>query len=327
MATVGELGELALLERLRPFLALNGAQLVVGSGDDAAVWQPPLGHAIVVTTDSLAEGAHFTVPLDAAAAVDLGWRLLAVSLSDLAAMGARPGPAFISLALPPSWPVAWVEAVYQGLAECAARYDVAIAGGNITASGAAVLTSTCAGSVDPGEVLRRDGARPGWQLAVTGSVGAAAATLRAATGGEDGDPRWRPATRPIPRIEAGQALLGEGVGVAIDVSDGLYVDAGRLLVPGGPSGLLIDADAVPAAPGIRQRWPRDWQVVVGGGEDYELLFAAGPREMERAQARLAGLDLAVTVIGRFDSGLGVRVLLDGEEVAPPAPGHAHFAGR
>ena len=325
MTTVGELGELALLARLHPFLALEGGQVVVGAGDDAAVWQPPLGRAVVVTTDSLAEGVHFTLPLDPARAVDLGWRLLAVSLSDLAAMGARPGPAFISLALPAPWPVAWVEAIYQGLAECAARFEVPIAGGNMTESAAALLTSTCVGSVEPGEALLRRGARAGWDLAVTGSLGAAAAALRAAAAGQDPDPAWRAAARPIPRVEAGQALLDAGIRVAIDVSDGLYADARRLLAPDGPTGLLIEADALPAAAGVRRRWPRDWQAVVGGGEDYELLFAGPHPVMERARQRLAALDLAATVIGRFDGGAGVRVRVAGNETAPPAAGHEHFS--
>ena len=325
MSTVGDLGEFALLQRLRPVLASDGGAMVVGAGDDAAVWQPPLGQAIVVTTDSLAEGAHFTVPLDAPGAADLGWRLLAVSLSDLAAMGARPGPAFISLALPPSWPVAWVEAMYQGLAECAARFDVDLAGGNITAAPAAVLTSTCVGSVDSQELLRRDGAEAGWQLAATGSVGAAAARIRAAAEGQDPDPAWEQAARPIPRLTAGQVLVEAGVRVAMDISDGLYLDAGRLMGEADAEGLLIDAAAIPVAPGIRERWPADWTAVVGGGEDYELLFAAEPIDMDRALRSLADAEVPAVVIGVFDDRAGLRVLVGEEEVPPPAPGHQHFA--
>jgi thiamine-monophosphate kinase len=326
LITVGELGELALLDRLRPFLAGDGGDLVVGAGDDAAVWQPPLGSAVVVTTDSLVEGSHFRVPLDAGIAVDLGWRLLATSLSDIAAMGARPGPAFISLALPPGWPVAWVEAVYQGLAECAARSGVAIAGGNISASATAVLTSTCTGSVDSQEVLRRDGARAGWELAVTGTLGAAAAALRVQASGEEIDPTWREAARPQPRLEAGRALIAAGVRVGIDVSDGLFIDAGRLLAPAPAAGLLLDAALIPVAAGIRERWPRDWPAVAGGGEDYELLFAAPAPQMRGALTALADLGLPATVIGRFDATRGLRLLLAGAEIAAPATGHRHVAG-
>jgi len=318
LTTVGELGELALLQRLLPFLAADGGDIVVGAGDDAAVWQPPLGRAVVVTTDSLAEGSHFTVPLDHSGAVDLGWRLLAVSLSDLAAMAARPGPGFVSLALPPAWPVTWVDALYQGLAECARLHGVALAGGNITASVTAVLSSTCIGSVDPLALMRRAGARAGWDLAVTGTVGAAAAALRAGTA-DVANPAWRSASRPIPRLAAGEALL------AADVSDGLFVDAGRLLEMGGPSGVLVDADAIPLAPGIRECWPREWLAVAGGGEDYELLFACPPQQMREALRALQAIGVPAAVIGRFDVGPGVRLLLEGEEVAAPSSGHQHFA--
>ncbi|MDQ6747079.1 MAG: AIR synthase related protein, partial [Candidatus Dormibacteraeota bacterium] len=153
--TLGEVGEAGLLQRLWPRLNHDHPDMVVGPGDDGAAWQPPAGQAVVTTTDSMVEGAHFVTPLEADAAVDLGWRLLAVSLSDLAAMGASAGPAFISLSLPPGWPLAWVEAIYQGLAECATRFSAPLAGGNISASSAAVLTSTCLGAVDPGRILRR----------------------------------------------------------------------------------------------------------------------------------------------------------------------------
>jgi thiamine-monophosphate kinase len=325
MTTIGEVGEFALLDRLRPFLAVDGGDLSVGVGDDAAVWQPPLGRAVVVTTDSLVEGQHFTPPLDGTNAVDLGWRLLAISLSDLAAMGARPGPVFLAIALPGNWPVAWVEALYQGVAECASRHAVKVAGGNISAAATAVLTSTCLGSVDPDEVLRRDAAGNGWELAVTGTMGAATASRRAFAAGFDPLPAWRAAARPTPRLEAGEALLRVGVRVAMDVSDGLYVDAARMLAVSAARGLLIDSAMIPLAPGIREHWPRDWTAVAGGGEDYELLFSAPPGVMRRALGALHGAGVAAAVIGRFDDADGLRLLAEGEESRPPASGHEHFA--
>ncbi|MFN2463418.1 MAG: thiamine-phosphate kinase [Candidatus Dormibacteria bacterium] len=322
MGTVGELGELGLLDRLWPNLAPAGDGLIVGPGDDAAVWQPPAGKVVVVTTDSLAEGAHFTSPLDHPRAADLGWKLLAVSLSDLAAMGATPGPCFISLALPKHWPVAWVEALYEGLRECALEFGAAIAGGNITAAPAAVLTSTCIGTADPAWLLRRSGAEAGWELAVTGSLGAAAAALRCGEAGPD--PSWRAAARPVPRLAAAQLLLAAGIRVALDISDGLFRDAGRLLSAASAGGLLLDSDAIPAAPGVRERWPREWLEVVGGGEDYELLFAGPPAAVRKALDALAATGLRAAVVGRFDDGPGLRVLFDGKEASPPESGHEHF---
>jgi thiamine-monophosphate kinase len=313
-----------LLARLGRYLAREGGELVTAAGDDAAVWQPPLGRAVVTTTDSLVEGVHFSLPLSVTGAVDLGWRLLAVSLSDIAAMGAVPGPAFIAISVPGAWPVAWVEGIYQGIAECAAGFDVPVAGGNISASPAAVLTSTCLGSVDSQHHLLRNGAAAGDQLAVTGPLGAAAATLRADALTGEGPGQWAAAARPSPRVEAGQVLVACGVHQALDISDGLFVDTGRLLQLADCPGLLIDAAQVPAAPGVRERWPREWLGVVGGGEDYELAFAAPPAVMQRAMRALGAAGLAPAIIGRFDHGEGLRVMLDGEEVPPPESGHQHF---
>lgn len=324
VTTVGEVGEAGLLVRLQPWLDHAAPGLVVGPGDDAAVWQPPLGHAIVTTTDSLVEGTHFLTPLAGNAAVDLGWRLLAVSLSDLAAMGAAAGPAVVALALPPAWPVAWVEALYQGLAECAAQFGAPLSGGNISAAATAVLTCTCVGSLDPSQLLRRAGAEPGWLLAVTGIVGAAAASRHAVRSGAEIEEAWRGAARPVPRLEAAPLLLGAGIRVAMDVSDGLFVDAGRLLDGASASGLLFDGEAIPVAAGIRERWPRQWLQVAGGGEDYELLFAGPEGQVARGCAALRAVGLVPAVIARFDSGPGVRVRDGGEEKAAPPSGHEHF---
>jgi thiamine-monophosphate kinase len=321
---VADVGETGLLERLRPWLAPDGGDLLAGAGDDAAAWQPPPGHAVVMTTDSLVEGVHFTTPLTAATAADLGWRLMAVSLSDLAAMGATPGPALISLALPGAWPVSWVEALYQGLGECGARWGATLAGGNISASPAAVLASTCLGSAAAAGVLRRHGAEAGWQLAVTGPLGAAAAALRARREGAPVDAAWSASARPIPRLDGGRALVASGVTVALDVSDGLYLDAARLLEGAACSGLLIDAGRIPVAAGVRGRWPEEWVTVAGGGEDYELLFAGPDEVIARGCSALASGGLEPSVIGSFDQGPGLRLLRDGQETKAPAAGHEHY---
>ena len=323
--TVADVGEAGLRALLRPFLAVGSGDLVTGVGDDAAVWQPPLGQAIVTTTDSLSEGIHFTVPLSVRGAVDLGWRLLAISLSDIAAMGAFAGPAFISLAVPGHWPVAWIEGLYQGIAECGAQHNVAIAGGNLSGAASAVLTSVCLGAVDSRHLLRRHGARAGDQLAVTGTVGTAAAVLRAQASGAE-VPNWAPSGRPSPRLAAGQWLAANQVTVALDISDGLFIDSARLLEGAGCPGLLIEAAAIPVAAGLRERWPREWLEVAGGGEDYELAFAAPPARMRRALKALSELGLAPAVIGVFDAGDGLRVTTAGVEALPPGSGHQHFRG-
>ena len=326
---------------LQPYLAGVGSAMAgaleVGAGDDGALWRPDPDQSVVVTTDSLVEDVHFRTPTDPTAAVDLGWKVLAVSYSDLAAMGAAPGPTFVSLSLPATWEVEWVEAIYKGLAEAVAAYGGGVGGGNITASATAVLTSTCLGQVDAERALRRGGAEPGWLLAVTGEVGGATAGLRlddlgaipglaavppAATEG------WRRRLRrPEPRLAAAAVAVDRGVTTAIDVSDGVFADAGRLLAwgPGAATGVVIDADVIPTAAGIREAWPGGWLEVAGGGEDYELLMAAPALVMEDAIAAMAAVGTPAQVIGAFDSGSRVRLREAGQEREAPGGGHQHFA--
>lgn len=311
-----------------------GGALVVGAGDDAAVWTPGPGRSVVTTTDSLVEEVHFQTPADIEAASAIGWKLLAVSYSDLAAMGASPGPAFVSLSLPPAWRVEWVEAMYRDMYDAVTVLGGGLAGGNVSAASAAVLTSTCLGEVDPRHMLRRAGARPGWKLAVTGELGGAAAALRLAHADEAGGPAagaehadiWQQRLRrPQPRLRQAAAATAAGVGCGLDVSDGLFIDAGRLLGAGGAGGLVIESAAIPTDPGVRDTWPDGWLEVVGGGEDYELLLAAPPGVLAEAADRAADLRVPITVIGEFDNGAGVRVAVDGVERPPPGAGHQHFA--
>jgi len=332
---VAELGELELLRRLQPYLDREAPGLLVGAGDDAAVWRSGGSGDIVVTTDSLVEGVHFhPCPGDSEFYTSLGWKLLAVSLSDLAAMGAEPGPAVVALSLPGGWLAADVESLYQGLAQCAREHGATLAGGNLSGAPAAVLTSTCLGSVAPGRALRRQGAEPGWKLACTGSVGGATAALRLRQDRGAGAPmtvpeatqaawmrRWR---RPEPRLGAGRALVEEGLGVCLDISDGLYLDAARLLRDG--LGAVIEPGLLPIDAGVRAAFPDAWIDVAGGGEDYELLFAGPPDKVENACRRVVAGGLSATVIGTLDSGTGVRLReADGGETRAPASGHVHFA--
>ncbi|MFY9615384.1 MAG: thiamine-phosphate kinase [Candidatus Dormiibacterota bacterium] len=315
---------------LRPYLAAPGGAMAgtleLGAGDDAALWRPGAHGAVAVTTDSLVEDVHFRRPEGMGAAQDLGWKLLAISYSDLAAMGARPGPAFISLSLAADWEVEWVEALYRGMGELVAAHGGGLAGGNISAAKGAVLTSSCLGEVDAAMAMRRSGAEAGWLLAVTGDVGGATAALRS-VGHMAGDEAWkRRLARPQPRLDAGAMAAKLGIGVAIDVSDGLFADAGRLLGAGsGATGLSIDAAAIPVAPGIREAWPQDWLEVAGGGEDYELLLAGPPQLLDPAVEAIAAAGTPTRVIGGFDSGEGVRVRVGGAERPAPEVGHQHFA--
>jgi thiamine-monophosphate kinase len=330
---VGDAGEAELLRLLEPYLTAEAPGLLVGPGDDAAVWQPRPGHAVVVTTDSLVENVHFhRAPGDSDANADLGWKLLAVSLSDLAAMGAQPGPSFLALALTPAWLVADLEALYQGLADCARVHGAGLAGGNLSDAATTVLTSTSLGEVDPERMLRRQGARAGWRIAVTGRLGGAAAALRAAEAvaaagpGSGADAAWlRRLRRPEPRLGAAASLIASGVTVAIDVSDGLYLDVGRIL--GAGLGAVLDGAQLPVEPGVREAYPKAWHEVVGGGEDYELVFAGPPEIVAEACRRVTAGGLEATIIGEVDGAPGVRLVgADGAEVPAPSSGHLHFRG-
>ncbi len=331
---VGDVGELELLRLLQPHLADTSERLLVPSGDDGAVWQPVAGKAVVTTTDSLVQEVHFhRSDGDTNLYRDLGWKLLAVSLSDIAAMGATPGPSFFAITLPSDWPVADLEVLYEGLAECAERWASDLAGGNLSSGEIAVLTSVCLGEVAPDRVLRRGGAEAGWSLAVTGRLGAAAAALRLVHQPGSEEERtiaagtataWRTRLRrPLPRLVEAQALVDAGVGVCMDVSDGVFFDARRLLRDG--LGLLIDADTLPLAEGVRESFPDAWLEIAGGGEDYELPFAGPAETVQTACGRIEALGTEARVIGRFDGGLGVR-LLGARGLAEPAPdvGHGHF---
>jgi thiamine-monophosphate kinase len=329
---VGDVGEIDLLRMLEPYLDRDAASLLLAAGDDGAIWQPGASKAVVVTTDSLVEDVHFhRLDGDTGFNTDLGWKLLAISLSDLAAMGASAGPSFLALSFPPDWPVADVEALYRGLAECAREHRATLAGGNLSGGAIAVLTSTCLGEVVADMALRRTGAVPGWKLAVTGRLGGAAAAVRVPVGADTAPAVAKVARaawtarlrRPRPRLVEARALADEGIRVCLDVSDGLYLDAGRLLKEG--LGIVIDPERIPLEDGVRDAFPDAWVELAGGGEDYELLFAGPAERVDAACRRIVDDGGEATVVGGLDTGAGVRLRgADGGESPAPRSGHQHF---
>ena len=305
-------GELALIERIRrqakSSLRGGGGELRLGIGDDCAILRPRPGDEIVVTTDFSLEGRHFR--RDWHSPESVGHRTLARGLSDLAAMGARPVAAFLSLALPRSVArdARWIDGFLDGLLGLARRAGVPLAGGDTSeAPDAHVLADiVLLGAVPAGRALRRGGARAGDRLFCTGALGGAAAELRmlasrprrskAPVGVLDaGD---HPQLFPEPRLAAGQALLRRGLATAaIDLSDGLSTDLRHLCEA---SGLAAEVDAAllpihPLAAALGPEAALD--LALNGGEDYELLFTAAARA--RVPRRLGGV--AVTEIGRMQS--------------------------
>jgi thiamine-monophosphate kinase len=333
--TVADLGEHALIERIRARVPPAPEFVHVGIGDDAAVVSPGRNSLDVLTTDCLIEGVHFDLAF--ASAADIGHKALAVNLSDLAAMGATPRVALLSLALPAAWPAADLDALLDGLLALAAEARIALVGGNIACSpGPLVVDLTATGSVKPRRILTRAGARPGDDLYVSGTIGASAAGLASLRGARAGAPAHRAAScearhlRPQPRLRLG-ALLGRTrtARACIDLSDGL-ADGIRQLARASGVGAIVDADAIPIDAEARAWFERHGQeplqAALGGGEDYELLFAVPPRNRRRLEAvqRLVR-DLPISKIGQIVAKPGTGLRLKGQVRELP-PGFEHFAG-
>lgn len=320
------MSEFAIIDALRERLGgIAGGRLVLGIGDDAALWRPTPDHTVVACCDTLIEGRHF--PADAAPD-DLGWKALAVNLSDLAAMGATPVAALLALTLPHGPDTHWLDAFCRGWAELARRHEVALAGGDTTRGPMLAVTVTCFGELPDGTALRRDGARVGDGVYVSGTLGDAAAGL--AEWSRRGEPAIAPLAvrlnRPAPRLALGRALRGIA-SAAIDVSDGLAADLGHVLAASGV-GADVDVARLPLSPALRAA--TDPQRAVGyalaGGDDYELCFTVpSVRESELA-AIAAAADTPVARIGTIVSAPGARWLdRDGRELMLAVEGWDHFA--
>lgn len=313
-----EAGEFALIDRFVRALPVRGPAVVVGPGDDAAVLRLAPGEELVATVDAVVAGVHFDRRSSPA---DVGWKALAVNLSDLAAMGARPLCALVALALPPGTPEGTVRGLARGLGACARAHGAAVAGGNVTRARELSLTVTALGAVPAGRAVLRSGARPGDVVAVTGTLGDAALGLR---------PGAAPALarrqrRPTPRVAAGLALAPL-VRAAVDVSDGLAQDLGHLCRASGVGARIGLAD-LPLSPAYRRaarRLADPLGPALAGGEDYELVVAVAPGALAAARAAAARAGTPLTAIGRFVRGRGVRVVsARGAPVSVPA-GHDHL---
>ena len=330
--TVAEIGEHALLARILARLPRPSDSVLVGPGDDAAVLAPGRNERLVVTTDAVVEGVHFSRAYSSPA--DVGHRALAVNLSDLAAMAATPRWALLSLVLPGSWLVADVEDLVDGMAALAGRHGVSIAGGNITRTeGPLVVDVTAGGEAPPRRWLTRGGARAGHDIYLSGTIGGAAAGLEMLKSGA-GDAsncivRHR---RPDPRVRLGMAMgRARAAKAAMDLSDGL-ADGLRQIAAASRVGVRIDGDSLPIDPGAREWWSHrgiDPEIAaVRGGDDYELLFAVPPKSGGALRSvRRHVSDPPLTRIGVFTKDpLALVIERAGKQDALPE-GFEHFAHR
>ncbi|BDG09679.1 thiamine-phosphate kinase [Anaeromyxobacter paludicola] len=312
--------EFELIRRFTAPAPRRGTGVVLGIGDDCAVLRPPPGELLLATVDAVVEGVHFDARF---APGDVGWKALAVNLSDLAAMGARPLWALCALAVPEGADPRRLAAVGRGLAACARRHGIALAGGNVTRARELSLTVTALGSAPAGRVLRRDGARPGDVLLVSGTLGDAALGL--APGAAAALARRQ--RRPDPRLALGRAL-GPLASACIDLSDGLAQDLGHLCRASG-TGARVELSRLPLSPAARRALAGaadPFLAPATGGEDYELCAAVPPGRVARALAAARRLRIPLTPVGVVTRGRAV--VLEGPSGAryrPARAGHDHLA--
>ena len=312
--------EFDLIARIRQRAAARG-DVVLGIGDDCALLAPPPGMQLAVTMDALNVGVHF--PPDTAPA-DIGWKALAVNLSDLAAMGAQPAWGTLSLSLPQGDP-GFVDAFFDGFFALAAQHGFALVGGDTT-RGPLSIAITAHGLVEPGRALRRDGAREGDDIWVSGTLGDAAGALRQWQAGAAISPVLQARLdRPTPRVALGLALRGIASS-CIDVSDGLLADLAHICRASGV-GAEVDVDALPASDALRAAFDPDTRRVLqaAGGDDYELCFTVPASAAEALGNALVDAGTGATRIGTITAATGVRPVLAGAAWSAPATGWQHFA--
>lgn len=332
---VSDLGEFALIEWLACRLKPPNPDVVVGIGDDVAVIALTPERYLLATCDVQVAGVHF-LP-ESCDPYRLGRRAAAVNLSDIAAVGGRPTHFLVSLSLPPDTPVPFLEALYEGLSDEAARFGADVVGGNISRSATLQIDLTLLGEVEARNLLHRSGARPGDRILITGRVGAAAAGLallldpQIPVGEDDRHSLLAAHETPTPRLAEARAIVSAGGATAmIDVSDGLSADLGHICDASG-TGARLWADALPIDGPTRRvasaagKDVLEW--ALGGGEDYELLFTASPDRAEAlTQAVQEATGTPVSVIGEVtEAAQGRRLVFpDGREAELTPRGWVHF---
>ena len=316
--------EFDLIARIRERAAQSGVRddVILGIGDDAALLRVPAGRLLVVATDILNDGVHF--PADTKA-FDLGWKALAVNLSDLAAMGAEPAWATLSLSLRDA-DIAWLDGFLDGFFALSQAYGVALVGGDTT-RGPLSVGVTVHGFVNDRHALRRDAAQIDDDIWVTGTLGDAAAALSQWRAGGAADPVLRlRMDRPQPRVEAGRALSAVAH-ACIDVSDGLLADLGHICAASAV-GARLDVDALPASDLMRSLLTEESRRLMQatGGDDYELCFTAAAGQRAPIAAISAQTGVRMTRIGTIVAGREV-LAFDGQggEWRAPRLGFDHFS--
>ena len=316
------MAEFALIDRLAGRVPTDGPGVVLSIGDDAAVLGGLGDQQLVAATDTLNAGIHF---LDDVDPFSLGHKALAVNLSDLAAMGATPRWALLSLSLPDADPD-WLDAFADGFGALARVHGVSLVGGD-TCQGGMSIGVTVLGTVPPGQALRRGGAAAGDQIYVSGALGDAALALRERLAGRGvAGPLARALDFPEPQLALGQGLRPLA-SACIDLSDGLLADLGHVARQSGLAA-RVWLDRLPTSPFLEAvAGDERYTLQLGGGEDYGLCFSARPERQEAIGSLAASLGARVTRIGELETGAGIRCLrADGREFLAGETGWEHFRG-
>lgn len=347
---LGELGEFELIEKMARVFRPEGAavadaaaafsRLDVGIGDDAAVWRPTPGRSTIATADAVVEGVHFTI--ETTSWYDLGWKAMASNLSDIAGMGGAPRYALAVLGTDRNRDEHDVLDLCRGMADIARRFGAEVVGGDTVSSPVTTLSITVLGEsieADGAEaaLLSRYAARPGYEIAVTGTLGSSAGGFELLRrGGQEVPPGLEPLVRahchPMPRVTEGQMLVQVGVPCGMDMSDGLVQDLTRICLASNVSA-AIELDRLPMDPLLPATFgERAVEMALSGGEDYELLCLAPPDVMARAISFLEAAGRRLTVVGwaeaRDPSSAPVMLLdSDGNRHSPRRMGWDHFSAR
>jgi thiamine-monophosphate kinase len=316
------MSEFDLIRRHLTGIGTGRDDVLVDVGDDCAVLHVPPGRELAVGIDTLVAGVHFLPDCDPAG---LGWKSLAVNLSDLAAVGAEPAWATLALTLPQA-DEAWLTAFVRGFGELAAAEDVRLVGGDLT-RGPLTVTVQAHGFVPADHALRRSGAGPGDLICVSGALGDAGLALRHLQAGEPVDDYLRRRLeRPTPRVALGEVLRGLAT-AAIDLSDGLLSDLGHVLTASGCAA-RVELDRLPLADQVAAVVAAgdDWALPLASGDDYELCFTLPPTAAGQLPVLAAAAGCPVTIIGEVLSGGGLRFIrADGGGWTPTGGGYDHFA--
>ena len=339
---VRNIGEFGIIERLNRMImsrgpgneAVRAFPLLVDTGDDTAVWETGRGRELF-TTDTMVEGVHFT--RETTPWRDLGWKAVAANISDVASMGGVPTYALITLGLPPETAVSDLEEMYRGMLEIGREYGMGVVGGDVVQSPVFFVTTALAGVTQRPPMLRST-ARPGDAVGVSGWLGSSAGGLwlmldaelaEGSDAGGSGAEFLRQAhRRPAPAVQAGQILSQMGIETAMDVSDGLAGDLGKLCAASGVAA-RVSASAVPMHPFLRHQFPDEClSLALDGGEDYVLLFSGPPDVVRMLIPRLGeGSAVIGTVVPPEElGGAGLVAVVDdaGEELPLPGGGWDHF---